>query len=196
MMRNACLGAPVNKSGLQRRVSPKQHAFSYINTHGYRNRQHHILNATRRTTGVVVVDHGSKRALANDMLDGVVDLYKTLIEEDMMEEGLTERDIVAVQKAHMEIARPSILDAVRVCVQEYGAQDIVVAPYFLSKGRHIQEDIPYLVKEAEAIVREESGLDVVCVVAEPLGVDRDVVEVVKRRVDSCLDNKRDYQKLL
>jgi sirohydrochlorin ferrochelatase len=119
-----------------------------------------------------------------------------LIEEDMMEEGLTERDIVAVQKAHMEIARPSILDAVRVCVQEYGAQDIVVAPYFLSKGRHIQEDIPYLVKEAEAIVREESGLEVVCVVAEPLGVDRDVVEVVKRRVDSCLDNKRDYQKLL
>eukprot|EP00889_Picochlorum_renovo_P004213 jgi/Picre1/31243/NNA_006597.t1 len=196
MMRNACLGAPVNKRGLQRRVSPKQHAFSYINTHGYRNRQQHILNATRRTTGVVVVDHGSKRALANDMLDGVVDLYKTLIEEDMMEEGLTERDIVAVQKAHMEIARPSILDAVRVCVQEYGAQDIVVAPYFLSKGRHIQEDIPYLVKEAEAIVREESGLDVVCVVAEPLGVDRDVVEVVKRRVDSCLDNKRDYQKLL
>lgn len=144
----------------------------------------------------MVVDHGSKRALANDMLDGVIDLYKTLIEEEMMEEGSTERDIVAVQKAHMEIARPSILDAVRVCVEEHGAQEIVVAPYFLSKGRHIQEDIPYLVKEAEAIVREESGLDVVCVVAEPLGVDRDVVEVVKRRVDSCLDNKREHQKLL
>lgn len=156
----------------------------YFNISNRNNRQQRcILNAARRT-GVVVVDHGSKRALANDMLDEVVNLYKSLVEEGGEE-------IVAVQKAHMEIARPSILDAVRVCVEEHGAEDIVVAPYFLSKGRHIQEDIPSLVKEAEAIVREESGVDVVCVVAEPLGVDRDVVEVVKRRVDSCLGfNKR------
>ena len=51
--------------------------------------------------------------------------------------------------AHMELAAPSIMDAIASCVAE-GYRDIVVAPYFLSQGRHIQQDIPRLVEEAQA----------------------------------------------
>ena len=41
---------------------------------------------------------------------------------------------------------------------------MVIAPYFLSRGRHIQEDIPALVHEAQA---KHPGLQ--CIIAQPIG---------------------------
>ena len=67
--------------------------------------------------------------------------------------------------AHMEIASPSIKDAVAHCVQE-GCHEVIVAPYFLSQGRHIQQDIPALVAEAQA---EHPNLR--CIIADPIGAD-------------------------
>lgn len=45
-----------------------------------------------------------------------------------------------------------------------GAKHVVVAPYFLSKGRHIQDDIPALVAAAQ-----EQYPDVRCSIADPIG---------------------------
>lgn len=134
--------------------------------------------------GVVIVDHGSKKSAANDMLDGVVDVYKHLLTE--VDSTQVDGRVVCVTKAHMEIARPSILDSVRMCVEEYGVDKVVVAPYFLSRGRHIQEDIPRLVQEAEECIVQESGRSVRCIVAEPLGVDVGVIQVMKKRVEEAL----------
>lgn len=64
----------------------------------------------------------------------------------------------------MEIAKPSIKDAVNQCAEK-GCSRVVVAPYFLSQGRHIQEDIPALVAEAQA---EHPELH--CIIAEPIGM--------------------------
>ena len=66
--------------------------------------------------------------------------------------------------AHMEIAGPSIKDAVAECAKA-GIRQVVIAPYFLSQGRHIQQDIPNLVAEAQA---EHPGLQ--CIIAEPIGM--------------------------
>ena len=134
--------------------------------------------------GVVIVDHGSKKSAANDMLDGVVDVYKQLLTEVGAIQG--DGRVVCVTKAHMEIARPSILDSVKMCVEEYGVDRVVVAPYFLSRGRHIQEDIPQLVQQAEEYIVRESGRSVRCIVAEPLGVDVGVIQVMKKRVEEAL----------
>lgn len=41
---------------------------------------------------------------------------------------------------------------------------MVVAPYFLSKGRHIQDDIPALVAAAQ-----QQYPNVSCSIAEPIG---------------------------
>lgn len=49
------------------------------------------------------------------------------------------------------------------CVAQ-GVQTVVIAPYFLSRGRHIQEDIPQLVREAQ-----EKHTGVSCIVADPIG---------------------------
>ena len=65
--------------------------------------------------------------------------------------------------AHMEIASPSIKEAVAQCVQK-GCDEVIVAPYFLSQGRHIQQDIPALVAEAKA-----EHPDLRCIIADPIG---------------------------
>jgi hypothetical protein len=49
------------------------------------------------------------------------------------------------------------------CV-EAGASRVVIAPYFLSRGRHIQEDIPALVAAAQ---QQFPGID--CSIADPIG---------------------------
>lgn len=93
-------------------------------------------------------------------------------------ERLTGRAIVEV--AHMEIAPPTIADAIGRCVSR-GATRVVVAPYFLSRGRHIQEDIPALVKEAQ---QQHPG--VACSIAEPIGIDPLMVQLIDNRVSSEL----------
>ena len=84
-----------------------------------------------------------------------------------------------VQPAHMEIAEPSISQAVAACISS-GAITVVVAPYFLSKGRHIQDDIPALVLEAQQLYPH-----VKCVVAAPIGVDPMMAQLIDSRVTSA-----------
>jgi sirohydrochlorin ferrochelatase len=118
--------------------------------------------------GVVIVDHGSKRAASNDALLEFVALYR----------AATGR--ANVQPAHMELAPPSVGAAVAACVAA-GAARVVVAPYFLSRGRHIQEDVPALVAEAAAA---HPGVEVV--LAEPVGVDPLMATLLESRVRAAL----------
>jgi sirohydrochlorin ferrochelatase len=47
----------------------------------------------------------------------------------------------SVSCAFLELAEPSIPEGIEACIQA-GAEEVVVLPYFLSAGRHVQEDIP------------------------------------------------------
>ena len=79
----------------------------------------------------------------------------------------------------MEIAEPSIADAVGKCASA-GAKKIVIAPYFLSWGRHIQEDIPALVAAAQ---EQHPGIE--CVVADPIGLDPLMAQLIEMRVQNA-----------
>ena len=63
----------------------------------------------------------------------------------------------------MELAEPSIGTAVAKCASA-GCKTAVIAPYFLSRGRHITSDIPALVAEAQL-----ANPGVRCIIAEPIG---------------------------
>ena len=76
----------------------------------------------------------------------------------------------------MEIAEPTIADAIGKCASA-GASTVIVAPYFLSRGRHIQEDIPALVAAAQ-----EQYPQLKCVVAEPIGLDPLMAQLIEKRV--------------
>ncbi|KXZ50539.1 hypothetical protein GPECTOR_16g714 [Gonium pectorale] len=128
-----------------------------------------LNGAVADKVGVVIVDHGSRKKDSNEML----------VEFGRLYEQLTGQEIVEV--AHMEIARPTIEEAVARCA-ERGARRVVIAPYFLSRGRHIQEDIPALVREAQ---QKHPGLQ--CTIADPIGIDPLMVRLIGNRVAAALE---------
>jgi sirohydrochlorin ferrochelatase len=119
-------------------------------------------------TAVIVVDHGSRRREANDMLDKVACLYQHTT------------GVAIVEPAHMELAEPTIAQAFARCVAR-GARRVIVHPYFLSPGRHSTSDIPTLAAEAAAA---HPGVDYL--VTDALGLDPRMAEVMHRRVTEAL----------
>lgn len=124
------------------------------------------------TTGVILVDHGSRREESNQLLLEVVAVYDK------------SSDWKIVEPAHMELAEPSIATAFGRC-KERGAQQIIVFPYFLSPGRHWNSDIPQLAAQAS----QQHG-DIPYVVTAPLGLHPLMMQVIGERIEHCLQRLR------
>ncbi len=120
------------------------------------------------TIGIVLVDHGSRRAESNRMLERVAEL---VVSE-------TGREIV--EPAHMDLAEPTVAQAFDRCVAR-GAEVVVVHPYFLLPGRHWREDIPRLAALAAA---RHPGVR--WLVTAPLGLHPALAQVVEDRIRHCL----------
>jgi sirohydrochlorin ferrochelatase len=86
--------------------------------------------------GILIVDHGSRKAEANDMLKCMANLIQTMAGAD-----------VVVRYAHMELCDPDVAAGFANCVNG-GATEVTVFPYMLSPGRHSTSDIPRMVTEA------------------------------------------------
>lgn len=110
--------------------------------------------------GILLIDHGSKRRASNEHLDSIAASYQSVRDGmsaaddggDGADEGAIE---VVVRAAHMEIALPSIVQALRRLVDEDGVTRAVCVPYFLSPGKHATVDVPQLIDEAREILNEE-----------------------------------------
>lgn len=124
--------------------------------------QHH-------TTGVIIVDHGSRRQESNDMLLRAAEAFKATTNNGI------------VEPAHMEIAEPDIATAFERCVEQ-GATRVVVFPYFLSPGRHWNQDIPALVAAAAARHPQIEWL-----VTAPFGLHPLMQQIIADRIQSCLE---------
>src|SRR5271154_6353601 len=88
-------------------------------------------------TGIVIVDHGSRVADSNRLLESLAALFANRFAERYS----------IVEPAHMELAEPSIATAYGRCA-ERGATRIIVAPFFLGPGKHWTGDIPRLTADA------------------------------------------------
>lgn len=120
-------------------------------------------------TGIVIVDHGSRRAESNQMLERVAELFG---------ERFTEKFSI-VEAAHMEIAEPSIAAAYAKCV-ERGATRVVVVPFFLGPGKHWTQDIPRLTAEAAQAFPQTSFH-----VSPTLGIDDLILDLLEKRASHC-----------
>ena len=97
----------------------------------------HAYEAAPASVGIIIVDHGSKVAAANERLERLCEAYvKTRAPKHWV-----------VRPAHMELASPSIGEAFDALVAA-GCATIVCHPFFLSQGRHVREDVPALLDEA------------------------------------------------
>jgi len=84
---------------------------------------------------LVLIAHGSRRQASNQE---VMELASRL------QQSAGDR-YQLIEAGFLEIAEPSIPEAIETCIQS-GATSIVVVPYFLAAGRHVAEDIPQIVK--------------------------------------------------
>lgn len=123
----------------------------------------------RERHAVLLVDHGSRRAQANALLDEVAALVKSRLGAQSI-----------VEPAHMEIAGPTIAEGFARCVQQ-GATRVVVHPFMLAPGRHVIEDLPRLVAKAAAPYE-----GVTFAMAAPLGSHAGVVAAVIERCQAAL----------
>ncbi|MCI0625304.1 MAG: sirohydrochlorin cobaltochelatase [Acidobacteria bacterium] len=117
---------------------------------------------------LLIIDHGSIRDDANELLPKVARMLKEM------------SDFEIVCYAHMELAEPTIQQGFDACIAR-GAEEVIVHPYFLGPGRHSVSDIPHMVAQAAA---RHSGISYR--ITEPLGLDAKIVGLILERVRESL----------
>ena len=113
---------------------------------------------------ILLIDHGSTRQEANEMLASVRDMVQQQAGSEIL-----------VCYAHMELAEPTIDQGIAECVSR-GATEIIAFPYMLSPGKHATRDIPRLVAQAA-----EKFPGVTFSVTPAFGVHEKLGEVVLER---------------
>ena len=84
---------------------------------------------------VLFVSHGSRLPQTEQEVRDYVDLLRK------------RSDVPIFEHAFLEITRPSISEGIDICVKK-GAIQIVVLLNFLNSGKHVEEDIPWIINEA------------------------------------------------
>ncbi|MCA9583106.1 MAG: hypothetical protein KC416_15010 [Myxococcales bacterium] len=110
---------------------------------------------------LLLIDHGSRREAANQLVERIAEELTPRVASGTL-----------VLACHMELARPTIAEAVEKAIAG-GARRITAIPFMLTPGRHTQEDIPRLV--AEALVGHPG---ITHRVTAPLGVHPGIGELI------------------
>jgi sirohydrochlorin cobaltochelatase len=87
--------------------------------------------------GLLLIDHGSRAPEANAHVD------------EIARELRRRRPGMPVYVAHLEVARPSIAEAVAEAARD-GVTELVAHPFFLTPGRHAASDVPHALWAAAA----------------------------------------------
>lgn len=121
-----------------------------------------------KSTAVLIMAHGSRIAAANDAAREVA----------AMVQEMTGIDIIEV--AFREMHAPDIQQGIDACVAR-GAEKILLIPYFLFMGAHVQHDLP---EEIAAAQQRHPGLEMV--MGPHLGAHRKLAEIVSERISEGL----------
>lgn len=120
-------------------------------------------------TAILIMAHGSRIPEANNAARQVA----------AMVQEMTGFEIVEV--SFRELHEPDIQSGIDACVAR-GAGRILLMPYFLFMGAHVQHDLPEEIEEAH---KRHPGL--IMEMGSHLGVHRKLAEVETERVNEALD---------
>lgn len=119
-------------------------------------------------TAILLMAHGSRIPEANDAASEVAKMVKEMTGYEI------------VEAAFREMHEPDIQQGIDACVAQ-GARRILLIPYFLFMGAHVQHDLP----EELAVARERHpGL--ILEMGTHLGVHRKLAEIVVERISQGL----------
>ena len=120
-------------------------------------------------TAILMMAHGSRIAEANDAAREVAAMVKEM----------TGFEIVEV--SFRELHEPNIQQGIDACVAR-GAGRILLMPYFLFMGAHVQHDLP---EEIEMAQKRHSGL--IMEMGGHLGAHRKLAEIETERIGEALE---------
>ena len=120
-------------------------------------------------TAILMMAHGSRIAEANDAAREVAAMVKEM----------TGFEIVEV--SFREMHEPDIQQGIDTCVAR-GAERILLMPYFLFMGAHVQHDLPEEIAEAQ---KRHPGL--LMEMGGHLGAHRKLAEIEAERIGEALD---------
>ena len=113
---------------------------------------------------LLLVAHGSRRGESNQEVATLASSLHNQIKGQF----------ATTRHAFLELAEPSISQAIDELIIN-GAEEIVLLPYFLSAGRHVQEDIPAIVAD-----KQNQHPQVKLVLAPYLGEAAELIDVLIR----------------
>ncbi len=119
-------------------------------------------------TAILLMAHGSRIAEANDAVREIADIVKVMTGFDIVE--------VSYREQHL----PNIQQGIDACVAK-GAERVILMPYFLFVGAHVQEDLPEEMAEAR-----KRYPNVEFAMGKHLGVHTKLAEVVVDRIAEAL----------
>jgi len=123
-------------------------------------------------TAILLMAHGSRISEANDAVNQIAARVKKMTLFDIVE--------VSFREQHL----PNIQMGVDACVAQ-GAKRILLVPYFLYLGAHVQEDLP-----EELVQARERHPGVEMVLGKHLGVHDKLAEIVVERIAESLTEER------
>jgi sirohydrochlorin ferrochelatase len=130
-----------------------------------------VVTEVAMRPALIIIDHGSRQQAANRLVVEVAAGVRT------------RRPQQIVEHAHMEMASPTLGDAVLACRRQ-GAERILILPYFLAPGLHTRETIPACVAQQAA-----RHPDLEFEIGEPLGVHDKLIDVLLERANVPCDSE-------
>ncbi len=122
------------------------------------------------SSGIIIFAHGSRIESANQAVrDAATSLARA-------------GNFTHVEAAFLELGEPSLDGAVGRLISE-GISRIVVIPYFLTLGMHLERDLPRLIN---AITQAHPGLDIS--VTQPLDGHPALIQALLDRANSLSEN--------
>jgi sirohydrochlorin ferrochelatase len=121
-------------------------------------------------TGYIVFAHGSSVESANEAVRAVTAQLRDRGKYD------------AVETAFLEGGRPDLRGAVESLTAR-GVENVVVIPYFLTLGLHLQRDLPRLIREVES-AHPELRIGV----TPPLDGHPAMIDAMLDRAQACKQN--------
>jgi sirohydrochlorin ferrochelatase len=115
-------------------------------------------------TAILLMAHGSRISEANDAVHEIAAMVKKMSGFEIVE--------VSFREQHL----PNIQQGIDGCVAK-GAERILLIPYFLYMGAHVQEDLP-----AELTEARKRHPSVEMAMGKHLGVHKKLAEIVVERI--------------
>ncbi len=120
---------------------------------------------SEKKPAVILVGHGSRQTRFSVAMEKVARGLKK------------DKKFLGVVCAYLEIAKPSIAEAIEVWARR-GARQIRVLPYFVLSGRHVVSHIPEIIAEAKKKYRGKVKIKL----CPYLGYDEALVALAKKRI--------------